>query len=116
MSIKSIAVPVGRRRPAPVSAASPAPEHVDVEEVVPRRPARNPAETHRYRIGQRLRIVGSGRYWGRVGGECKVVALMPHESGPFLYRVRTDNENFERVVSGADLSALNADSDPQEGP
>ena len=116
MSIKSIAVPVGRRRSAPVSAASPAPRHVDVEEVAPRRPAGAGDDTHRYHIGQRLRIVGSGRYWGRVGGECEVVALMPHESGPFLYRVRTDNENFERVVSGADLSALHADSEARDEP
>jgi hypothetical protein len=28
---------------------------------------------------------------------------MPHEGGPFLYRIRSEVENFERVVAEADL-------------
>lgn len=59
---------------------------------------------HRFHVGQRLRIVGGGRYWGRLDGYCKVVALMPHEGGTLNYRVRSEAENFERIVAEADLT------------
>ena len=117
MSMKSIAVPVARKRASAAVAVSTVPQASgDVaDRGESRRAARVPAGTHRYRVGQQLKVVGSGRNWGRVGGLCKVVALMPHEAGPFLYRVRTDTENFERVVAEADLATLHADTRDDEG-
>ena len=108
--IKSIAVPVTQRAPArkPRRAGHPqaAPDQsVGGDVGPPREPPRRfrPQGTHRYRIGQRLRIAGGGRYWGHLGGYCRVIALMPHESGPFLYRIRSETENFERIVAEVDL-------------
>jgi len=41
----------------------------------------------------------------RAGSFCKVTALLPYEGhGSLLYRVRSETEQFERVVAEADLS------------
>lgn len=65
--------------------------------------APRPAQRHRYHVGQRLRLLGGGSTRARADGGCKVVSLMPHEGGAFYYRVRSETENFERVVAEADL-------------
>jgi hypothetical protein len=109
--LKSIAIPVTRRSAAskPRKGGHPqvAPD-AGVGGLVgePRRqapPASAPLH-HIYRIGQRLKLLGSGRYWARSAGLCRVVALLPHEGGPFLYRVRSEVESFERVVPEAELA------------
>jgi len=113
--LKSIAVPVTRRRTAgkPRKAGHPqtAPDH-GVGGMVgePRRqaPATSEPEHHRFRVGQHLTLLGSGRYWARSAGLCRVVAILPHEGGQFLYRVRSETENFERVVPEADLAIPDA--------
>jgi hypothetical protein len=72
-----------------------------------RQPARAimPAPRHRYHVGERLRMGNGGQALARASAACKVVFLLPYEgSGPLLYRVRSDAEAFERVVSEADLS------------
>mgnify|MGYP000085350222 CR=1 FL=1 len=110
-SIKSIAVPVTRREPAkkkPRRAGHPqqAPDGGVGGSVGLPRPAPRPLRPvghHSFRVGQRLRVVGGGYQWSRQGGWCRVVALMPHEGGAFLYRIRSEVENFERVVAEADL-------------
>jgi hypothetical protein len=61
---------------------------------------------HRFRVGQRLRLVIAGAATGRAAGTCRVIALMPPERGVFNYRVRNEVENFERIVPEADLAAL----------
>lgn len=71
---------------------------------LPGRPVQT-APTHRYHIGERLRLGGGGYSVARVAAVCKVLALLPYEGrGSLLYRVRSDAEAFERVVSEADLS------------
>jgi hypothetical protein len=47
-----------------------------------------------------------GREFSRSASACVVLALLPYEGGPLRYRVRSDNENFERIVDEADLSPL----------
>jgi len=60
---------------------------------------------HRYRIGERLRMSNGGYSVARAGSFCKVTALLPYEGhGSLLYRVRSETEQFERVVAEADLS------------
>lgn len=83
-----------------------APDHGVGGEVGPARAPRplTRALRHRYHVGQRLRMLGGGSTWGRLDGYCKVVALMPHEGGTFNYRVRSEAENFERIVAEADLT------------
>ena len=109
--IKSIAVPATRKRapgkPKRVGPADALPENRISGIAAPERrqltPPR-PKEHHLYRIGQRLRMLGGGNRWARAEALCKVTALLPHETGPFLYRVRSESENYERVVAEADLT------------
>jgi hypothetical protein len=63
-----------------------------------------PHALHRYRVGQKLRVSHGGRTIARAEAYCKVTALVPHEVGPLLYRVRSDAESFERIVEEQDLS------------
>ena len=110
-TIKSIAVPVTRKtaltrikragRPSP-------PEDHEVGGSVGsfrRQPQPTTAQPmHRYRVGQRLRVSHGGRTIARAEAYCRVTALVPHEAGPLLYRVRSDDESFERIVEEQDLS------------
>ncbi len=115
--IKNIAVPVTRKRTAAAAAQKPRPagrptppadNYVGGMVGAPRRPAPSlvAAAKHRYRIGERLQMQGGGRSWARADGICRVTALMPHERGPLLYRVRSEVESFERVVAEDDLTTL----------
>jgi hypothetical protein len=113
--IKSIAVPVTRRsapgRPRRAGhPQSPPDEGVGgkIGELRRQLPGAGMPAAHLYHVGQRLRMLGSGRYWGRLEGTCRVVALLPHEAGAFHYRVRSETENFERVVAEADLATISA--------
>ena len=112
--LKSIAIPVNRRtssgkakragHPPPLGA-----EHRVGGMVGARRKAPSPRAahaTHAYHIGQRLLLRGGGNDWARAASTCEVVAALPHEGGPFLYRVRSELEQFERVVAEADLSPM----------
>lgn len=112
--MKSIAVPVTRKRTA--SAAQkprpsgrptpPADSQVGGTVGAPRRPVPPiaAAALHRFRVGQRLQLRGGGSTWARPGSVCRITALMPHERGPLLYRVRSELESFERIVAEDDLT------------
>lgn len=105
--IKSIAVPVTRKRLSAPRMRPSRPEMADDEGL--RRPVRlaSRAEAvHRYRIGDRVRMTGGGSNWARNEALCSIVALLPHERGPVLYRVQSDAENCQRVVEETDLSTL----------
>ena len=58
----------------------------------------------RYGIGERVTLPGGGNRWARVQSECRVLAVLPHDSGPFRYRVRSEAESYERVVVETDLA------------
>ena len=63
-------------------------------------------QKHKYRVGQRVSIVGRER----VGAEHRVydvVKLLPAESGEFLYRIKSELEPSERVVAEDQLAARN---------
>lgn len=63
------------------------------------------AVTHRYGLGERLRMRNGGNILSRAAAECTVKALLPYEGrGAPLYRVQSDTEQFERVVNEGDLS------------
>jgi hypothetical protein len=107
--LKSVAVqPIkrggGRKQPSPtVDEGS---EEVTLATSAIARPLRRvaAAPTHRYRVGDRLRMQGGGQSIARLAGGCKVMALLPYEGrGALLYRVRSDSEQFERIVAEADL-------------
>ncbi|MEQ1770167.1 MAG: hypothetical protein ABL879_10030 [Devosia sp.] len=109
---KSIAVPPksgasGKRRgAAPARPASPPPAEAEVPataRTVARPTLAKPA--HRYHIGQRLHLGNGGNIISRAAAFCTVVSLLPYEGrGSLFYRVRSESEQFERVVAEGDLS------------
>lgn len=110
-TIKSIAVPVTRKRSGGKSKAASLPLPVIDSEAVGRMggqrrqpvASRSHAPEHKYRVGQRVTLRGGGRLWARVENACKVVALLPYEGSALRYRIRSEAENFERVVDEIDL-------------
>ena len=66
----------------------------------------NANRTHRFAVGQRLSMAAGGRDISRGGAICSVVFLLPYEGGALRYRVRSDNEGFERIVDETDLLPL----------
>ena len=109
-TFKSIAVPVTRRR-ATGKAKPKADAGLDPNAGKPvpefrRQPAQHttPQAVHRFHVGQRLTMARGSRDIARSAAVCQVVALLPHETGPLLYRVRSELESFERVVDEVDLA------------
>jgi hypothetical protein len=108
---KSIAVPVTRRdaiaKTKKARVASPS-DDVDGESLtVEFRRQPQPTTTkpvHAYRVGERLLMARGSRDIARPAAWCQVTALVPHETGPLLYRVRSDAESFERIVDEVDLA------------
>ena len=109
MPMKTIAVPPnpGARRGGRL-AASVTPSNDDEVVVMPRLVPPRVIRTqpaHRYHIGERMRMTSGGYSVARAGSFCKITALLPYEGkGALLYRVRSETEQFERVVAEADLS------------
>jgi hypothetical protein len=110
--IKSIAVPVTRRSAIAKSRqsrgeASKADDRTGLPVEFRREPMpTTPRPVHRYRVGQRLVMARGSRDIARAASMCQVVAILPHENGPLLYRVRSDNESYERIVDEIDLAPL----------
>ena len=109
---KTIAVPPnpGARRGKRI-AASERVEAAANEDIATISPLRKPPRpvlaqpAHRYHAGERLRMAQGGYSVVRAGAFCKVTALLPYEGhGALLYRVRSETEQFERVVAEGDLS------------
>lgn len=71
---------------------------------------------HRYRLGETLDLRANPRLSNRPSGLCEVLARLPHDKGPLLYRVKCIAENNERVVEESDLSPSSGriDSVPSE--
>ena len=64
--------------------------------------------THVYKVGQILDLRSAPRHSNRPAGPCEVIACLPHEKGPVLYRVKSRGESNERVVEEGDLSPSDA--------
>ncbi|MEO8756869.1 MAG: hypothetical protein ABI398_03815 [Devosia sp.] len=110
-SFKTIAVPSnpGARRGKRAVATLVAAPAVEAASAAPGR--RQPVKsvlaqpTHRYHVSERLRMAQGGYSVVRAGAFCQVTALLPYEGkGALLYRVRSETEQFERVVAEGDLS------------
>jgi len=106
VSVKPIKRGGGRKQPSPTVDA--AEDEAALGPVIARPPRRVLAQPeHRYRVGDRLRMDGGGYSVARQAAACKIVALLPYEGrGALLYRVRSDTEQFERIVAEADLTRL----------
>ncbi|WEK03310.1 MAG: hypothetical protein P0Y65_14050 [Candidatus Devosia phytovorans] len=59
--------------------------------------------THKYQVGQALELIGNIRASTRRSGSCKVVALLPFEGQTVQYRIQSDAETHQRIVSENDL-------------
>jgi hypothetical protein len=75
--------------------------------------------THLYKVGQVLELRAAPRTSNRRAGAYEVIFCLPHEGGPVLYRVRSIDQNGERVVDQNDLSpsdAVKSDSAADDKP
>jgi len=64
---------------------------------------------HRFDIGQVLDLRPAPHLSNRTGGPCHVIARLPQEGGPVLYRVQCWAEGNERVVDEIDLTPSTAE-------
>ena len=62
----------------------------------------------RFRAGQRVQVTRANGYGGP-SGFCSIVTALPRDAGPQQYRVRGDEENFDRIVEEARLEAVTYD-------
>ena len=58
---------------------------------------------HKYQIGQQLDLLPSYGSSNRRAGGCKIVSLLPFEGAKLQYRVQSNLESHQRIVSEADL-------------
>lgn len=119
---KTVAVPV-RKKKAAASTASPRPKvtartfpqdalvggSVTVGDRRLARPTKA-APSHRFKIGDRVRLNGHRSSLQRADGAYRVLATLPHEGGALQYRVRNDEERYERIVIEDDLELYQTDA------
>lgn len=104
----SIAIPPKRR---PSRTAKVKDEISDTLMFAPSSPLRQPPRptlaqpSHRFSVGERLNLSAGLRTTVRVNAVCTVVSLLPYEGrGSLQYRIRSDAEQFERIVTESDLT------------
>jgi hypothetical protein len=59
----------------------------------------------KFGAGQRVSIMRSGAFPAPTG-TYSVVSVLPKESGPRQYRVRSDGETFDRIIDEVRLQAV----------
>jgi hypothetical protein len=60
--------------------------------------------THRYQPGQRVRLRAGFPHRNAADGPYEVVRQLPHSSeGEHQYRIRSEREQYERVVKESEL-------------
>lgn len=59
---------------------------------------------HRYAVGQTLDMLPAHRMYARETGPCEVMACLPHDRGPLLYRVKSLESGSLRVIEETDLT------------
>jgi hypothetical protein len=69
---------------------------------------------HKFKVGQMLELSSAPLHSNRPKGACKVLACLPYDNGPAIYRVKCVNENNERVVEEQDLSRSTATPSPSK--
>jgi hypothetical protein len=121
-SPKTVAIPV-RRKKAAAGSASPRPKvaarsfpqdgliggSVTVGEKRVVRPIKA-APAHRYRAGDRVRLNAHPSTLQRAEGAYQVLATLPFEGNRLQYRVRNEEERYERIVSEDDLELYHSES------
>jgi hypothetical protein len=116
--LKSIAIPIKKKAAPKASSKKAAALRAQnrADSVIPVEIHRAPVPimaqpTHRYRVGERLTMTNGGRTLSRVASSCVVIARLPYEGrGHLFYRVRSETEQFERVVAEMDLGRPQSES------
>ena len=93
-----IAAAAARRRKSVTAKSAPA----QVTIIKPREPS--PVERHRFSVGDEVRVVSTSGMWFKHGIEFTVTAALPPQGGKLQYRIKNDQEPFERVVSESQLA------------
>ncbi len=76
-----------------------------IDPIVVREPA--PVERHRFSVGDPVKVVSTSGMWFKHGVAYKVTAALPPAAGGKLqYRIKNEQEPFERVVSESQLASL----------
>lgn len=62
--------------------------------------------SHRFSVGQRVRLLRRLPQAGEAAGEYEVVRQLPDEKGEFKYRIKSGVETYERVANESDLQPV----------
>lgn len=68
-------------------------------------------DTHRFIVGQNVRLVQSVLHRGK-SIPCEVVQVMPYDGACFQYRVRSTDENFDRIAKEHELAETTVSDEP----
>jgi hypothetical protein len=71
----------------------------------PERPQGLPTEGHRFQVGQNVHMSLGAVHRGK-SVACKIVKLLPYEGASYRYRVKSTDEEFERIAGEHVLSPL----------
>jgi hypothetical protein len=58
---------------------------------------------HKFRLGQRVTLVGSALRHNAARGEYIISKRLPQQDGEFYYRIKSVSESHERVVRESEL-------------
>jgi hypothetical protein len=61
------------------------------------------ATSHRYHVGQLVRLNGGFPLRNAVAGDYKVLSQLPSRDGELQYRIKSNREPYERVVKEGEL-------------
>ena len=59
--------------------------------------------THRFHVGQMVRLSGGFPLRNAVAGDYKVLSQLPSRDGELQYRIKSSREPYERVVKEGEL-------------
>lgn len=62
-------------------------------------------ERHRFSVGDEVRVVSTSGMWFKHGIEFRITAALPPQGGKLQYRIKNEQEPYERVVSESQLAA-----------
>ncbi|MCI4679609.1 hypothetical protein K9U39_07270 [Rhodoblastus acidophilus] len=75
------------------------------------RPIRPEAATHLYAVGQAVRLTGGFTERSKIAGVYHITGTLPPRGDFPQYRIRNDDELYERVTTQDNLQPVSASSD-----
>lgn len=92
-----IAAAAARRRKTQINRVAP------IAIIQPR--ASSPVERHRFSVGDEVRVISTSGMWFKHGVDYRITAALPPQAGKLQYRIKNEQEPFERVVSESQLAS-----------